>query len=516
MRKKYDSGKIKQTGGYLLLGLSFALAYTQSPLFTSNQNQYFLHGMAKAGFGTLAFDWLANTLDPTPIFSFLVMITNHFLIPEIIFYLFYAILLGIYLYSMYGIVSRTFDFTNSKTLSIMFIALLIVVHSAMIRFIFSRTLGDNWTYILEDGVADQRLLGPVFQPSAFGAFLTLSIYLFLIKRPYTAVISAAFAAIVHPTYLLSAGGMTLAFIIVTYHEERSIRKVLTIGGLALLCVLPILFYVYTSFSTSPSEISERARDILVNFRIPHHASPDWWFDATVVVKLLLIAGGLIVVRRNSRLLIINSVLFITALSLTLFQYFTASNFLALLFPWRISVILVPLSTALLLGYGISRINIQFGNELITYTRLLSIISIVMIGIAVLVGIVRLTIDFDRKHNANFQAFTSFVMKAKSSSDNYLIPIKFQEFRLESGAPILVDFKSIPYKGEDVIEWYTRIQLANQFYKENQCEALDKIVKQYGITHVVLDSQNGTDSCAGLLQVYKDDWYRLYEIDGNDF
>lgn len=35
----------------LLWGIVFALAYAQSPLYTSNQNQYFLHGLAQAGYG---------------------------------------------------------------------------------------------------------------------------------------------------------------------------------------------------------------------------------------------------------------------------------------------------------------------------------------------------------------------------------------------------------------------------------------------------------------------------------
>ena len=50
----------------------FAVIYAQSPLYTSNQNQYFIHGLASAGYGYLQQDWLANTLDPTPVFSFLV------------------------------------------------------------------------------------------------------------------------------------------------------------------------------------------------------------------------------------------------------------------------------------------------------------------------------------------------------------------------------------------------------------------------------------------------------------
>ena len=53
----------------LAAGVLFAVAHTQSPLYYSNQNQYFLHGLAAAGYGHLSDDWLANTADPTPVFS---------------------------------------------------------------------------------------------------------------------------------------------------------------------------------------------------------------------------------------------------------------------------------------------------------------------------------------------------------------------------------------------------------------------------------------------------------------
>ena len=60
----------KKQGRFLLLiclAIAFNLAYTQSPLFTSNQNQYFLHGMALAGYGNLDEDWLAVlTLSSVP------------------------------------------------------------------------------------------------------------------------------------------------------------------------------------------------------------------------------------------------------------------------------------------------------------------------------------------------------------------------------------------------------------------------------------------------------------------
>jgi hypothetical protein len=66
---------------FLLGAALFSAAYCQAPLYYSNQNQYFLHGLADAGVGLLNEDWLATTADPTPLFSALVSATARFLHP---------------------------------------------------------------------------------------------------------------------------------------------------------------------------------------------------------------------------------------------------------------------------------------------------------------------------------------------------------------------------------------------------------------------------------------------------
>ena len=53
-------GKLKILATTFLGTILFALAYTQAPLYYSNQNQYLLHGLATAGYGHLDGDWLAT------------------------------------------------------------------------------------------------------------------------------------------------------------------------------------------------------------------------------------------------------------------------------------------------------------------------------------------------------------------------------------------------------------------------------------------------------------------------
>src|SRR4051794_22307341 len=87
---------------FLFWSVVFGVSYTQAPLYYSNQNQYFVHGLASVGIGDLEHDWLANTEDPTPLFSGMVAFTAGYL-HEWLFYLYYLLLFGLYFHSLYGL-----------------------------------------------------------------------------------------------------------------------------------------------------------------------------------------------------------------------------------------------------------------------------------------------------------------------------------------------------------------------------------------------------------------------------
>jgi hypothetical protein len=87
-----------------------------------------------------------------------------------------------------------------------------------------------------------------------------------------------------------------------------------------------------------------AQQIFVHVRVPHHALPGVWFDATVVVKITLLA--LAIARRGTRLARVQLAT-AAGLALTAAQIVTGSDLLALLFPWRISAVLVPASVGVL-------------------------------------------------------------------------------------------------------------------------------------------------------------------------
>src|SRR3954467_5928520 len=115
--------------GLFLIGAAlFNAAYGQAPLYYSNQNQYFLHGLARAGHGHLDEDWLANTADPTPAFSTLVAVTARYLHPWA-FHAYHALLLGAYAAAMLGLFVYLAGAETAGRRWPLFLGLFVLVHS---------------------------------------------------------------------------------------------------------------------------------------------------------------------------------------------------------------------------------------------------------------------------------------------------------------------------------------------------------------------------------------------------
>jgi hypothetical protein len=86
--------------------------------------------------------------------------------------------------------------------------------------------------------------------------------------------------------------------------------------------------------------------------------------------------------------------------------------------------------------------------------------------------------------------------------------------LYTGAPIVVDYKSVPHSSNDIVEWYKRLPQAKRFYEDKNgmdCELLRTLRADYKITHVVLEQGRGRGRCGFLDEVYRDDQYGVYRV-----
>jgi hypothetical protein len=515
----------------------FAAAYGQAPLYYSNQNQYFLHGLARAGEGLLHEDWLANTADPTPIFSALVGATARYAHPWL-FHIYYAVLLGVYAAALLGVFAMLVGREVAARRWPLFLALVVLVHSAAARWLSYRLVGLDYPWYLQAGVAGQYVLGPMLQPSTFGVLLVAAVALFALGRDIEAILCAAFGATIHSTYLLPAGFLTAGFMTTLLCEGRW-RRAVAIGGLALLLVLPVMGYVLHTFApSSPSQFA-RAQEILTNERIPHHCLPQLWLDPIAALQIGWIVLAVALLWRT-RLFAAILVPVILATILTVVQVATGSDTLALLFPWRISAVLMPVATAIILARLVGLPALPLDRPVVS--------AIATVGIAVLavagIGICAVGLAFqssadelpllnyvreDRqpgdvylipvevpnlKKTIRGSASSDFKPAAAKRKDTQVIPIGLQRFRLATEAPIFVDFKAIPYQDIDVIEWRHRLGVAQEIYRRIEAGAVAQAIaemRRQGITHIVVSATTRIVD-PGLTRLpFEDATYAIYRV-----
>jgi hypothetical protein len=110
---------------------------------------------------------------------------------------------------------------------------------------------------------------------------------------------------------------------------------------------------------------------------------------------------------------------------------------------------------------------------------------------------------------------TFVEQHRKPGQVYLLPVdkggKLEQFRLMTGAAIYVDWKSIPYKDVELLEWRHRVEQANRWYAANDWDRFHADLVKAGITHVVIPTADDTEDAATLEPVYEDEAYAVYRV-----
>lgn len=514
----------------LLLAAAFALAHTQSPLFFSNQNQYLLHGLADGGLGHLHEDWLANTVDPTPLFSHGVAIAYRTLGLWPLQAAF-SLLLMSYFLSVWWLVAGIVKQQPTRGQRFAFAALFIAAHAALYRWLSVLVVGIDYPWYFQSGVAGQYVLGPSLQPSAFGFLLVTALAAFVHRRPYLAVLLQSLACLIHSTYLLPAGLLTAGYLFVLVRDGDR-RKALGTAVAAIIGIVPTVTLTLAGFSPTSPELFEQSQEILAFLRIPHHTRIRRWLDVVAGLQYACIVLS-IVLAWGTRLGPVLAVATMASLVLTGIQWATADATLALFFPWRITAILVPVATAVIAWRLVASRPIPPALLLGFFGPLMAVS--VLGGIAVLA--VRIgysenraeleTLRYVRESSRPGEVYllpsrypavgtgrgilsASFTPAPRPDPKSSMIPVDLQRFRLLTGAPIFVDFKSMPYKDTEVLEWKRRMDLNQKWYEEWSREGVKDEVKREGITHVVT-ARNKPIDAAWLAPIYMDDAYIVYRI-----
>ncbi len=521
----------------------FAVAHTQSPLFYSNQNQYFLKGLANAGVGDLKSDWLANSTDPVPVFSAFVTLGQYLGGGWVYQATFFAALMLYYL--GLRMLLKSFGWWKGEAV---FLFLLVLTHSAASRLASDRWIGTDYPWFLHVGLANQYILGPGLQPSVVGVGLLWSLVAFVRNRPLLAVVLASGVNLVHSTYLLPSALLVLGYLVqlclkpVAYASGSSITstrqeprppknlvRILTVAGVALAVVAPVLVYNFTQFGRADGSNFAEAQRLLADERLAHHTRPARWFDSAGGFQLVwLFLGWLLLLR--TKLATVATVALGIALVLSMLAIFTGNPTLALLFPWRLSAVFVPISTAVVLGFAVQRLPLQRWNPVFaTLAVVLAGASFVLVqtghGYAE-PTVEDSTLEYIRNHAKSGEVYLIPAKMAKPTtsrgvySNTFMKPLdptkpvyfEFARFRLHTQAALYIDFKSIPYRSDEVLEWHRRITQCEGWFADNNWAERNVIaeLRQAGVTHVIAPkSLKLRDTSLSLVDV--GGAYELFEI-----
>ena len=490
----------------LLLLVAFDVTYGQAALYNGNQGTYLLTPLADAGLGYLDRDWMANTADRMPATSFLVRHTVAH-VGEWPLHVYQALLMGIYALALAALGAGAMRRDGAGRLWVL-VALLFGGHVAQEPSVLFR------------GSAGQSVLFQVFEPALFGVLLVVSLALFARSRWLAAAACLAVSATAHPTYLLPGAIIAGAYAAVLWLRDH--RRGPAVGALALygLGVAPIAAYSLVTFAPASPGLHDQAAAILADQRIPYHADPAVWVNAMDVVRVALVLAAAWVVRRTRLAPVLLGVLAAGVL-LTVARVVLDSRDLALLFPWRVTVALVPAATAILLGALVDRGFTAAVDGRPRRIRVATGLAVVAVATATGLRMPDL-IDALDGHPGRDDPLIAHVSAHKRPHDVLLLPVpdrvaelgQWEDFRLLTGAPIYVDLKTHPLGDREVLEWWRRVQHARRLYAPGfpPCAELRRLRASAGITAVVVASQAAAPArCPGLVLDHRGPEWSLYRL-----
>src|SRR5262249_16651134 len=238
-----------------------------------------------------------------------------------------------------------------------------------------------------------------------------------------------------------------------------------------------------------SDLADRASRILAREKIPFHAIPMDWMSTRDMIKVVTIAiAGYIFRHENRRLSFVIVFSLICGILLTLIFAVVNDERLLLLFPWRVSAVLAPIAVVLIISALLNRLPHEWIQSRYTWYKAILFLSILAGLVEVMKiyhkypgfmpgywiesafgnGVYNMKIQdkLDRADVINWA-------KGQDSRDLYLVPLNFEQFRIKSGRPIFVDWKSHPFKDIEVIEWRRRIEVAKKAFENlRECKKIN--------------------------------------------
>lgn len=453
----------------LVLGLSIP------PLFHDNQNTYFVHGLYSARQDWLTNDWFAQTQQPHVVFSVLVEMLDRINFLESGTYilqlgLYASFYLATWLIIDFVIHALNKEFSDPLPSHLqlryavtLFGVFVLVQQSSFVEYVMQRipfqTIWERFWDLR--GLANQYVLGGYLQPSEFGVLILLAIGLILKQRWYLGTSLLIAASNIQASYLLHSSILVL---IITFWLYKNDKKCTSIRIAFLYCIAVVPVTLYMINMTNDPNIAQ-ANAILAFERQPQHAVPAFFWGQALGTNTLKMIGIIFatMLAWYRRLGILKWILMI-GLFYTGFGVMavvmTGSASLGLVYPWRGSTFLYPLGL-LVLTVVVEFFFIVFARRSIRHID--TGIQIVFL----LILLVAVAWEFAASPTADVRLDINHeIVLARNQTnedDVFLIPLGWTDFRLAAERATFGDWKNHPYRGSEVLEWWRRVELTQQFY-----------------------------------------------------
>jgi len=471
-----DLNKHKDLFIYLILSILFTVTIQQFAFYKGN-SLHLLHAIKDFESNKLQYDWIANQTNHLPLFTYFNNIILK-IFPVNFLHSIHFILLSFCALFLFLISKYIFEDLNKISLSLLWFSLLIFVYHE---------------HSLFGGVAGQDVINEGYQPASFGVLFFIGIYFYLIKKNFYAIFFICLSASFHPSYVLHSGFLIIG-ILSYFFFQKEYKKLLKILFLYSILILPITIYVIYNFLLLDNEIIIKGQNILLE-RIPHHASIENWFSYKDLISIFVYIVSIILIYKNKRIFIPLSIFGFFSISLTLIQFLTEIDSLALTFPWRTSVFLMPLSIMIIISYFLKKFLTNKSN-----LNLLSSLVFIFTWSFFLINN-----HFLKDANKDFYKKLELTEKINinyNSINRLLIPVDLMHIRMNTGLPIFVDWKHHAFKYSEIIIWKQRLDLAQKFYSNQNFDDRKLILNEISliekVSHILIKSKNLPDNCKSLI------------------
>ncbi len=460
--------------------------------YVSNQNQYLAHVASQPG-SPLAQDWFVSTVDPYPLFSAVMgamLDVGGF--AGLRLAAFTATLVA--LCAVFWLAHQLSPAGCGRSVPL---GATTLVGATLLKVPFD--LPTPWLDAAAQlsafhGLAGQYVISkPAYvQPSVVGALVLLAFPAWMAarqtepghRRPFVllAVALASAGCMLHPTYLVAVAiGLGAAMLV-----DAARRDLLALGatvgaGLVVLGATLVANPGLLAIATASGE-SALALERFAFERIPHHTLYPSWENSDVLLLVVLSLAVLVLLVRRQRWL---ALWFVVALGVALVSALvvevTRLTDLALLFPWRISVLLVPIAATVIaveLAAGAWRLI----GDWLRWIALVAATAVALTGLHATWAAVSPSVSDP----------ATALVRASGVTGVGLVPLEMSNIRLNAPAAVYVDWKSPPYAGTDLVEWWERVDEARSVAAapETFCSA----DWSAGIDWVLLRSRQPAPTC----------------------